>query len=125
MLNYATVGSNRIEEAKAFYDKLLATIGMAPLFEHGSGGRVYGSPGGPMFGVVRPFDGAPAIAGNGAMVGFSCPDRAAVDNFHTTALELGGTCEGAPGLRGPAEANAYMSYVRDLDGNKLAAMKLG
>ncbi|MDB5685560.1 MAG: glyoxalase-like domain protein, partial [Rhizorhabdus sp.] len=47
------------------------------------------------------------------------------DTFHAKALELGGSCEGAPGLRGPAEANAYMSYVRDLDGNKLCAMKLG
>jgi catechol 2,3-dioxygenase-like lactoylglutathione lyase family enzyme len=125
MLSYTTVGSNRLDEAKAFYDKLLDTVGMAPLFEHGSGGRVYGMPGGPMFGVVGPYDGEPATIGNGTMVGFACPDRAAVDRFHAMALALGGTCEGEPGSRGPAEAKAYMAYVRDLDGNKLCAMKLG
>lgn len=125
MLSYTTVGSNHLDEAKAFYDTLLAVAGMAPVFDHGSGGRVYGTPGGPMFGVVGPFDGKPASVGNGTMVGFACPDHATVDRFHATALALGGTCEGQPGPRGPAEAKAYMAYVRDLDGNKLCALKLG
>jgi catechol 2,3-dioxygenase-like lactoylglutathione lyase family enzyme len=125
MLSYATLGSNRIEEAKVFYDKLLATIGMNPLFEHGSGGRVYGVMGGPMFAILRPFDEGQATVGNGTMIGFACADPAAVDRFHATALELGGTCEGAPGPRGPVEANVYLAYVRDLDGNKICAMKMG
>lgn len=125
MLNYTTIGSNRLDEAKVFYDTLLATADMAPLFEHGSGGRVYGQPGGPMFAIVGPFNGQPASTGNGTMVGFACADRAAVDRFHATALALGATCDGLPGPRGPAEAMAYMAYVRDLDGNKLCAMKLG
>ena len=41
-----------------------------------------------------------------------------VDALHAKALELGGTDEGAPGLRGD---NFYAGYFRDLDGNKLNA----
>ena len=38
------------------------------------------------------------------------------------ALELGGMCEGAPGLRGAEGDQAfYGAYFRDLDGNKLEA----
>ena len=125
MIGYVTLGSNRLTEAKAFYDKLLATIGVGTLFEHGSGGRIYGRPGGPMFGVVGPYNGQPATAGNGTMIGFPLDSREQVDRFHRTALELGGTDEGAPGPRGPAESKAYMAYFRDLDRNKLTAFHFG
>jgi hypothetical protein len=124
MPGYVTVGSNRLEEARLFYDALMAGIGWAPLFDHGSGGRVYGG-GDSMFAVVGPFDGRPASVGNGTMVGFALGSRDLVDSFHVAALALGGCDEGAPGLRGPEETQAYMAYVRDLDGNKICAFKLG
>ena len=41
-LGYCTVGSNSLEKAKVFYDALLGAAGMTSLFEHPSGGRVYG-----------------------------------------------------------------------------------
>ncbi|MDB5447963.1 MAG: glyoxalase [Phenylobacterium sp.] len=121
-LNYFTVGSNNLDQAKAFYDALLGSVGMKPRFEHGSGGRLYGSRGGGVFGVLGPYDGKPATVGNGAMAGFGLDSREEVDAFHAKALELGGTDEGAPGERGPG---AYFAYFRDLDGNKLCAYKFG
>jgi catechol 2,3-dioxygenase-like lactoylglutathione lyase family enzyme len=124
MLGYATVGSNRLDDAKAFYDNVFASIGWAPLFEHGSGGRVYGGDN-TMFAVVAPFDGDSATVGNGTMIGFSLASHELVDKFHATVLAAGGSDEGAPGPRGPEEAKAYMAYVRDLDGNKLTAFKIG
>jgi catechol 2,3-dioxygenase-like lactoylglutathione lyase family enzyme len=125
MLNYATVGSNRLEDAKHFYDELLGMIGMTPMIEHGSGGRIYSSPDGRLFGVLGPFDGKPATAGNGSMFGFMLDSREMVEAFHAKALELGGTCEGEPGLRGPEEAGNFAAYFRDLDGNKLCAISFG
>ena len=80
---------------------------------------VYRLPGGGMFAVVGPYNGQSATVGNGTMIGFALESHAAVDAFHAKALELGGTDEGAPGPRGPAEAKAYMAYMRDLDGNKI------
>ena len=118
VMTYATVGSDRLEEAKAFYDGLMGQAGIPALFEHPSGGRVWGAGGVPNFAVLGPFNKEPASVGNGAMVAFRFDERAEVDAFHAKALALGGTDEGAPGVRGP---NWYFSYFRDLDGNKLCA----
>lgn len=121
-LTYATVGSNRLEEAKVFYDALMALVGLKPIFEHPSGGRLYGRRGQPHFGVLGPFNSEAATPGNGSMFGFSFDTREEVDAFHAKILELGGTCDGAPGLRGPG---LYFSYARDLDGNKLCGFRMG
>ncbi len=117
-LAYATVGSNRLDEAKAFYDALLAPLGLAPMFKHPSGGRVYGRDGAISFGVLGPFDRQPACVGNDAMFAFAVDSCDEVDAFHARAPALGGSDEGAPGVRGP---DWYYAYARDLDGNKLCA----
>jgi catechol 2,3-dioxygenase-like lactoylglutathione lyase family enzyme len=125
MLNYATVGSNQLDAAKAFYDELLVLAGMAKMFDHPSGGRLYSAPDGTLFGVLGPHDGGAATAGNGSMVGFSFGTRAQAAEFHAKALALGGSCEGPPGLRGGEAIGAYFAYFRDLDGNKLCAYRWG
>jgi hypothetical protein len=51
-LTYCAVGSNRLEDAKRFYDALLGLAGLAPAFEHPSGGRVYGRDGRFCFAVL-------------------------------------------------------------------------
>jgi catechol 2,3-dioxygenase-like lactoylglutathione lyase family enzyme len=117
-LGYFTVGSNHLPEAKAFYDALLASAGITPMREHPSGGRIYGQDGSHCFVVLGPFDGRPATVGNGSMFGFRFDSNGEVDAFHAKALTLGGTDEGAPGYRAP---HFYMSYFRDLDGNKICA----
>lgn len=119
MLNYATIGSNNLPAAVAFYDALLMPLGWVKMFDHPSGGRIYSLPGKSMFAVLGPLDGNPATAGNGTMLGFAVESPEAVVAFHGKVLELGGTCEGAPGPRmGDA---VHFGYMRDLDGNKLAA----
>ncbi|OSZ74603.1 hypothetical protein CAP37_03830 [Hydrogenophaga sp. IBVHS1] len=45
--------------------------------------------------------------------------------FHATALAHGGKSEGAPGLRPHYGKDFYVAYVRDPDGNKLAAVCRG
>lgn len=119
MPSYATVGSNRLDDAKAFYDALLPVAGITRMFEHPSGGRIYGKDGRIVFGVLGPFDGAPATVGNGSMVAFHFATPDEVTAFYTKALELGAKDEGAPGFRHGSPF--FMSYFRDLDGNKLCA----
>ncbi len=121
-LGYGTVGSNRLEEAKAFYDALFASIGVLPVYEHPTGGRLYGIGNSLMFGVLAPFDGGPASVGNGSMHAFAFRTRSEVDAFYNQALHLGGKDEGPPGDRGEG---FYFCYFRDLDGNKLCAYNLG
>lgn len=81
-LVHGTVGSNDLEKAKAFYDELLGSAGITALFEHPSGGRVYGKEGSPFFVVLGPYDKKPATVGNGSMHGFRFDTRGQVDAFH-------------------------------------------
>lgn len=118
----AMFGSNDIEKAKRFYDNVLGMIGVGAMMEHGSGGRIYGSAGAPVLSIVRPFNGAPATVGNGAMATLNCESREQVRAIHAKAIELGGRDEGAPGSRAGEESGVYAAYFRDLDGNKICAV---
>jgi len=52
------------------------------------------------------------------MIALLAESKEVVNKFHATALENGAVDEGAPGIR--SDGN-YYGYVRDLDGNKIAA----
>ena len=123
MLGYVTLGTNNIEQARAFYTALLGELGMQELFDNG---RLYfygSAPTGPFVVVGGPYDEQTATAGNGTMVALNCGDNAKIDALHAKALELGATDDGAPGERVPGVF--YGAYVRDPDGNKLCFYKMG
>lgn len=119
---YATLGTNDPETSVAYYTELLASVGVTPLYDNPRGGRLFGKDGVPVLGIIRPFDGEAASVGNGSMLSLELQSHEEVDAFYAKALALGGSDEGAPGERGPGY---YMSYFRDLEGNKLCACKLG
>lgn len=127
MIGYATLGTNDLEKARAFYDDLLGMIGVGRLMVMDSGFTMYGTSfGQPALAVTPPYNGEPATAGNGNMVAIPVNERAQVDALHARALDLGGSCEGAPGVRGEEGPQAfYGAYFRDLDGNKLCAFRIG
>jgi len=53
-------------------------------------------------------------------------ERAKVDALYNKALELGGSCEGPPGVRGDEGDQAfYGAYFRDPEGNKFCAFRTG
>lgn len=125
MIGYAIVGSNKLAEAKAFYDELVKPLGGATMFEHPSGGRVYtNGEGKPFFGVVGPFNGEAATVGNGTMIALMADTQEQVRQVYDTAMKLGGGDEGAPGWRGEP-GGFYGAYFRDLDGNKLCVYRTG
>lgn len=129
MIGYATVGVNDLERAYRFYDGLFAAAGAKRLM------AIPGDPRGftlygtgmdrPMLAITRPYDGGEASPGNGNMVALAADSREQVDRLHATALELGGSDEGAPGLRQPEQMGFYGAYWRDPDGNKFCAFKIG
>ncbi|MDP9422919.1 MAG: VOC family protein [Pseudomonadota bacterium] len=127
MIGYVTVGSNEIDKARAFYDALMPVIGASRIMEFGDNFTMYGtSLGRPGLAVCRPYDGGAATVGNGGMSAIVVDSRDKVDAIHAKALELGGTCEGPPGVRGDEGPQAfYGAYFRDLDGNKLCAFRIG
>ena len=128
MIGYVTLGTNELERAREFYDALLGELGATRKMEfpetgftlYGTGTRA------PGLAITRPYDGNAATVGNGNMAAIAVANRAMVDRLHARALELGGSCEGAPGLRTPEGPSAfYGAYFRDLDGNKLCAFRMG
>jgi predicted lactoylglutathione lyase len=56
------------------------------------------------------------------MVAFSAGSATQVNQFHAAALVRGGVCDGPPGLRLHYAPDFYAAYVRDPDGNKIAAV---
>lgn len=117
MIGYVTVGSNDIPRAAAFYDALLELLGARRFMESPTMVAWGVAPDKPLLGVIKPFDGKAATAGNGTMVSLVVNERALVDAVHRKALELGAKDEGAAGPRG--DSGFYAGYFRDPDGNKL------
>jgi catechol 2,3-dioxygenase-like lactoylglutathione lyase family enzyme len=118
MIGYVTVGTNDIDRAAKFYDALFGTLGAGRFFDTDTFIAWATGPSAPAFSVTKPYDGNAATVGNGVMIAIAMDSTDKVDAFYAKALELGGTDEGAPGLR---LDNFYAGYFRDLDGNKLNA----
>ncbi len=112
-MNYFVVGTNDMEASKTFYNGLFDQLGLQCVSP--TDRMTYWLGEGFAFATAIPFDEAPATNGNGTMIGFCVDTEEAVKRQHARAISLGGTCEGAPGQRGPK----FSAYVRDLDGNKL------
>jgi catechol 2,3-dioxygenase-like lactoylglutathione lyase family enzyme len=118
-ISHVSLGTNRFEESRAFYEKVLAVLGCRIMLEHpgaASFGKSY-----PEFWIHAPIDGKKATAGNGVHVGFVAESKAEVDAFFKTALEAGATADGGPGHRNEYGEPYYGCFVRDLDGNKVEA----
>jgi catechol 2,3-dioxygenase-like lactoylglutathione lyase family enzyme len=134
MFAYICLGSNDLARSAAFYDALLAPLGLTrcdttdePDWNGAIGWGTYRNRGATELAIwlVKPFDGAAASSGNGTMVALRAASWKQVDDFHAAALAHGGKSEGAPGLRTHYNPDFYAAYVRDPDGNKLAAVCRG
>ena len=122
MIGYVTLGTNDLNKAAAFYDKIAAEMGIGRFMESETL-MAWGSPGGEAgLGLTKPFDGKPMTVGNGVMAAFGAKDKAQVDRIHKLALSLGGSCEGPSGQR---SEKFYAAYFRDPEGNKLNAFVMG
>jgi catechol 2,3-dioxygenase-like lactoylglutathione lyase family enzyme len=120
MFSHVSLGTNDPDRAAAFYDPVLAVLGIGKHKRRG-GSIDYSAA---MFGfsLEQPVDGEPASVGNGVHVAFAAESRAQVDEFYRVALAHGGSDAGPPGLRAEYDANYYAAFVRDPDGNKIEAV---
>lgn len=120
MFSHITLGTHDLERAFAFYDATLAPLGIERVSKKYPNWAAWQRPGEESkFWVGLPFHQEPANAGNGCMVAFAAPSRAAVDAAYAAAMAAGARDEGRPGPRPSYGPNYYGAYVRDLDGNKV------
>lgn len=126
MIGYVTIGHNDLQKAADFWDATMAPLNYErTFFDTGYGWAGYGAKdkaaGLPDIMIAKPENGEPATLGNGSMLAFKADSRAAVDATHAAALKAGGSCAGAPGVRGDSQPPFYGAYFRDPVGNKFVA----
>jgi len=122
ILDFVMVGSNDYKKSSEFYDVILKPLKLKKIvttekyigYAHSSG------PDKAQFYVTDPVNGEPATFGNGTQITILAESKEAVEKFYEIAMSKGAVDEGAPGVR--SDGN-YYAYIRDMDGNKIAAKK--
>lgn len=123
MIGYVTIGALDGEKSVAFYDAVLGPVGYArTFFDNGWAGYEPTNGQGQAVYLCKPFDGQPARAGNGVMIGFMAASQDEVQAAHAAALANGGSDEGGPGFRPADSTDFYGAYMRDPTGNKIAVL---
>lgn len=127
MIDHIGFPVSDLAQARAFYDRAFAPLGISVLLEvteemtGGHGAHLgYGRDGVPFFWI-----GSAGVASGNCHVALAAPDRAAVDAFHQAALAAGGRDNGAPGLRPHYHPGYYGAFVLDPDGNNIEAVHHG
>ncbi len=116
LFDHVTLGVSDIARARAFYNRIMPTLGVPLLWETATM-LTYGKDG-QDFGLQRDS----ASARHGTHVAFTAPDRTSVDRFHAEALAAGGQDAGAPGLRPQYQGRYYAAFILDPDGNRIEAV---
>lgn len=115
------LGTNDLAKARAFYDATFGALGLPPSSAPADYPIImYKIPDGPNFAVGRARDGQPATHANGGTILFAADSDEDVAAWHAAGLANGGTCEGPPEPK-PQTGGKFGAYLRDPDGNKLAA----
>lgn len=126
MIDHTGIGVADVVRSAAFYDAVLATLGLRRVMQlpadTGADGVGYGVDY-PVFWIDKfhPH----SVRQHTAFVARS---REQVDAFHAAALKAGGRDNGAPGLRDTAKGyppGYYAAFVLDPDGNNMEAVFRG
>jgi hypothetical protein len=124
MYAHVQLGVRNIEVMTRFYDKVLIEIGIVRVTSVdriGPAGVIWRKLPSrwPQFVINEPLNGEMASVGNGSQVSFLAPSRSAVDTAWRTALSMGATGCGPPGLRSRYAPDFYAAYCLDPEGHKL------
>ncbi|MEE9319297.1 MAG: VOC family protein [Granulosicoccus sp.] len=120
IVSHVSFGTNDLDAAVAFYDTVLATLGITQVLCIDGFAVAYGKQY-PEFWIQRPHDGKAATVGNGMHIGFIADNQQQVKDFHQAALIAGAQDDGAPGPRPDYGEPYYGCFIRDPDGNKIEA----
>ena len=122
ILDFVMVGSNDYKKSSEFYDAILEPLKLKKIVttEKYIGYAHLNEPDKAQFYVTDPVNGEPATFGNGTQITLLAESKEAVEKFYEIAMSKGAVDEGAPGVR--SDGN-YYAYIRDMDGNKIAAKK--
>ena len=126
ILSHVSIGTDDLDKAGAFYDKVMQTIGASRIEEinlPGAGlvaiayGKMF-----PEFWLNLPFDQKPSQTANGSHFAFMAGNKDAVHAFWDAAIEAGAKPDGEPGERPHYGKPYYGCFMYDLDGHKIECM---
>jgi len=120
MIDHVSVGVIDLERSGRFYEATLAPLGLSRLVTRPATvgfGKTY-----PEFWINLRAGMAPVERESGVHICLRAKSAAEVDAFHAAALNVGGGCDGAPGLRPHDRVRYYAAFVIDPDGNRIEAV---
>jgi len=124
-LDHIGINCSDYARSKAFYEKVLAPLGISLVMEYGKAAG-FGRDRKPDFWIgegttrfQKPEQLAPITP---VHVSFVARSRAEVDAFHVAALAAGAQDNGKPGPRPEYHANYYGAFVIDPDGHNVEAV---
>lgn len=120
MIDHVSVAVRDLARAAAFYDDVLAPLGLTRLVTRDATigfGKTY-----PELWLNLRAGLSPVADDTGCHICLRAADEDAVTRFHTAALDHGGRSDGAPGPRQAAMTPYFGAFIRDPDGNKIEAI---
>jgi len=120
MIDHITLRVKDFDKSKAFYDKVLETLGMRVVLGSPDKGFVgYGPADDPVFEIVQSNGQKPAH--KNVHVAFRADSKETVDSFYQAAIAAGAKDNGKPGPRPKYSPSYYACFVLDFDGNNIEA----
>lgn len=120
MIDHISVGVSDLERSARFYEATLAPLGLSRLVTRPATvgfGKTY-----PEFWINLRAGMAQVAPESGVHICLRARATADVDAFHAAALQAGGCCDGAPGLRPHDRVKYYAAFIIDPDGNRIEAV---
>ena len=117
MLHHVSLPVADLERASALYDAALTVLGYRRVvsFDDFIGCGI--EDGKDKFAIARVTKAV--AAGPGFHLALEAPSRNAVDEFYASAIRLGATDNGSPGLRPDYGPNYYAAFILDLDRHRI------
>jgi catechol 2,3-dioxygenase-like lactoylglutathione lyase family enzyme len=120
MVEHVSLGTHRYADAVAFYQRVLAPLGMALLRDTGTE-AAFGTPSHWSF-FLYPVAAEEQVVAKGTHVALGAPSRALVAQVHEAALDSGGQDIFTPRERPDISPTYYGAMFKDLDGHGLEVL---